>query len=447
MLDFDIAPPHSDEAEQAVLGSVMLDNDALPAVAGMLVADDFYQPVHRSIWCVIQDLAAAGRAADPLTVMDRGGFEFKHLNDLMQSAPTARAVRSYAAIVKERARRRALMKIGADLADAALRGAEGGAGGVDALLDGAVSALMALQGGSTRWAPVPMEALLAPFVERLEARAAGKIDCIDTGMPDLDRLLGGGLRDGELFVLGARPSMGKSAWVLQVARHVAQAWGVLVCSQEDSADMLVMRQVAAAGRVNLAHLRLPDRAPHSMWSGVADGVDALRPIHLLVDEQPALALRDVRRKVTEAVQHMRQARRPRLRLVVVDYLQLMAGEAETRALELGRIAAGLKGLATEFGVAVVLLSQLSRKADETDAPPRMDHLKESGGIEEAADVVGLLWRQARRNLTEENKHHAQIEIAKQKGGATDTVHLFFDGATQRFEAWDGPPPRRGGRGG
>jgi replicative DNA helicase len=238
------------------------------------------------------------------------------------------------------------------------------------------------------------------------------------------------MRPGELVVIGARPSMGKSALCLAMARNVARAGPVLVCSMEDSDMMLVSRQVAAAGRVNLADIRTPQHAPDSMWRGVAEGVDALQALPLYIDDKPALALRDVRRKAMQVLR-----RKGALQLVIVDYLQLMQGEGETRHQQLGGIAAGLKALAKELRCAVVLLSQLNREADKTDGPPRIDHLRESGGIEEAADIVGLLWREHRRKPRPDNKHLAQIEFAKHKNGPTDTIKLWFDGATQRFGDW------------
>lgn len=154
------------------------------------------------------------------------------------------------------------------------------------------------------------------------------------------------------------------------------------------------------------------------------------PLAVHIDDEPALSVASVRRKVAQV-----QRKAGSLDLVVVDYLQLMQGEGDTRAQVLGLIASGLKAAAKEFGVVVVLLSQLSREAEKTEGPPRLEHLKESGGIEEAADIVGLLWREARRKPKPDNKHRAQLELAKHKNGATDTVKLWFDGATQRFEDW------------
>lgn len=192
--------------------------------------------------------------------------------------------------------------------------------------------------------------------------------------------------------------------------------------------MLVSRHVAAAGRINLADIRNPEKAPEAMWGAVAQAADELKDLPLFVDDDACLALADVRRKALQ----VKQRSGGKLSLVIVDYLQLMEDQGENRAGVLAGISRGLKRLAKELGVPVVLLSQLSREADKLPGPPRLDHLRESGAIEEAADVVGLLWREGRRNPKPDNKHTAQLELAKHKNGATDTVHLWFDGATQRF---------------
>ena len=270
--------------------------------------------------------------------------------------------------------------------------------------------------------------MLPRWLDDLNDRAEGKTDAIPLGYPDLDRRMAGGARRGELVVIGARPSMGKSAFVLRVARTVAKLGPVLKLSMEDSTGMLVSRHVAAAGRVNLADVRSPQHAPASMWEGVSDGVEELQHLHLYINDQPALELHDVRRKALQV-----KGRAGDLMLIIVDYLQLMEGDGESRAQELTRIARGLKRLAKELNCVVLVLSQLSREADKTAAPPRLDHLAESGGIEQAADIIGLLWREGRAKPRPGNEHAAQVELVKNKNGATCTVKLQFFGTTQRFE--------------
>lgn len=420
--------PHSAEAEQAVIGCVLLDNEQHDAVAAVIEPDDFHLPMHRGIWSTVREMVAASMLADVLTVAERGGHELKYLNALAESVVSPRHAAAYAKIVRACAVRRHVMRIGLDMADDAMRDA---GGGVSSVIQAAVAELLALEAGDHAKVPRPVGHIVPEFLDRLERRAEGEDDAISTGLRDLDRKLGGGLRPTELFVVGARPSMGKSSFSLTVARGMARRGAVLVCSMEDSEQMIVARQIAAAGRVNLAHLRRPADAPNSMWDGVLAGSEALQDLNLWIDEQPALKLADVKRKIA----YVKQRAKHPLVAVIVDYIQLMDGDGDNRHQELSLIAAGLKAAAKEYGVCIILLSQLNREADKLNGPPRLEHLRESGGIEEAADIVGLLWREHRRKPTPENKHTAQIELAKHKNGATDTVRLWFDGATQRFCDW------------
>lgn len=423
-------PPHSIEAEQSVLGSALIDAHAWHIAAGVLGASDFYRRSHGVIWSAVGRLIAAGQPADVITVGEAlrvageegEDYGFAYLNRLAASVFVGSSVKAYAAIVRERSISRAVVAAADELAR------DGWSGKPPAeAIDRALVRLLALQQGVAQREPAPISDLLPEWVDALNARADGKVECIPTGLHGMDRLMGGGLRRGELMVIGARPSMGKSALSLTISRSVAQIGPVLVCSMEDSDQMLVSRQVAAAGRVNLADIRSPARAPQSMWAGVTEGVEMLQPLLLHIDDQPGLALRDVRHKAMQV-----KRRRGDLLLLVVDYLQLMTGEGDNRHQQLGLIANGLKSLAKELKCAVMLLSQLNREADKISGPPRMEHLRDSGSIEEAADIIGLLWREHRVKPKPENKHTAQVEFAKHKNGPTDTVRLWFDGATQRF---------------
>jgi len=419
-----VTPPHSDEAEHAVLGSVLLDNAQIEAVSAVLSAEDWYVPAHRAMWATITTLGAAGKVADVVTVADAGGHDMAYLNSMANSVHTARHAAAYAQIVRQCAIRREVVRLCGDLADDAVRGS----GDCGPSIEQTVAKLLALQAGQASRSPRKIGVLLPEFLARLEERAEGANDAAPTGLQALDRLLSGGLREGELMVIGARPSMGKSALALTLARNMARSGPVLVCSMEDSDQMLVARQVAAAGRVNLADIRNPAKAPDSMWSGVLSGADDLKDLDLYIDDEPSLKLSDVTRKIGE----VRRQAGP-LRAVVVDYVQLMEGDGDNRHQVLSAIAAGMKKAAKDYRVPIVLLSQLTREADKLNGPPRLEHLRESGGIEEAADMVGLLWREHRRKPTADNKHQAQVELAKHKNGPTDTVRLWFDGATQRFE--------------
>lgn len=422
-----LPPPHSAEAEQSLLGCLLTDAQVMDAVAGVVDAGDFYFPDHRAIFSTIAKLAIACQPVDMVTVYEAGGHDLPYLATLMQAMPVLRHARRYAEIVRERSVRRQVMTIARALHDDALAGTEDGKP-VPELLDAACGQLLALLTGAQQQSePTLLADMLGPWLTDLDGRAAGKTDAIATGLPDIDRALDGGLRPGEVVVLAARPSMGKSALALQLARHMSGTTVVGALSMEDSRNMLVSRQVAAAGRINLAHVRRPDRAPDTLWEAVTRATDVLAGLQLYLDDAPALTLQDVR---TKANQIRRKA--GGLGVLMVDYLQLMEGEGETRAQELTTVARGMKRLAKEMDIPIVLMSQLSRKADETNAPPRLDHLAESGGIEQAADIIGLLWRECRRNPRPGNEHSAQVEFVKNKNGPTCTVQLHFDGAVQRF---------------
>lgn len=425
-------PPHSDEAEQAVLGALLLDNRCFDAVAEQVRAQDFYRPDHGAIFGTIAKLIAGTKVADVITVFEAGGHETKYLFELTSSVASASGAVAYAQIVRERATRRELMRVGADLADSARRMSDDQAS-VQVLVDAAVVRLMALVQQAHVGEPQPIDQLLAPFVDHLNDVYEGRTNAIPTGLADLDALLAGGFRPGELIVIGARPSMGKTAFTLALCRTIGEHFPVLAMTMEDSIVSQVSRLVAAAGRVNLADIRNPRRAPDGMWEGVAAGVDVLAKTMIDLDETAAMTLLDVRRKV----QQSRRRRGVPLGLVVVDYLQLMDGQGDNPNQVLGAIAKGLKRAAKELQVPIMLLSQLNREADKRTGPPQMSDLRDSGDIEGAADIIGLLYREFQRKPTAENKYHAQLHVVKNKNGETRTLDFHFDGAFQRFGNWEG----------
>lgn len=427
-------PPHNLQAEQGVLGSLLADNRAWEHVHGIVAAGDFYTRDHGDIFTAIAGLLRDDRPADVITVMQRlevagradavGGLGY--LVELSTGVVTSANAGAYAGVVRDCARRRALIRLGMDLVARAGSGAQAEPD-LQRLLAWLQDEAVAHGMSHERGVPRLLADLLPGWMDDLQARADGRLDAISTGMRGVDRVLGGGMRRGELVVLGARPSMGKSAWTLGVVRAVARHHPVLVCSLEDSAHMLISRHVASAGRAPLEHVRMPQHAPESLWDAVAEACELLQGLPVWIDDRAGLGLADVAQKVGFV-----RARSGDCALVVVDYLQLMEADGETRSHELARVARGLKNMAKRLNCVVLLLSQLNREADKTAGPPRLDHLAESGGIEQAADVIGLLWREARRTPKPDNANKAQVEFAKNKNGATDTVQLWFDGRTQRF---------------
>lgn len=423
--------PHSYEAECAVLGAVLLDNTVFEQVGALLSAADFYVAANGAVWQTASALIVAGKPADVLTVFDAGGHDLAGLNALTEGVPAVRHALRYAEIVRDRSARRSAAALAAELYEQMMAPVDE-APELAAAVDAACMGLLALQAGADGGGePRPVVELVPDWLARLQDRFDGKTDAISTGFRDIDDVLGGGLWPGELVVIASRPSMGKSAFVGALTRNVAKDHVVLGLSLEDSAPMLMSRFVAALGRINLADLRRPDRAPASMWERVSGSISDLSALKLYIDDSASVKVQDVRRKAQQV-----RRRAGSLSLIVVDYVQLMDAdsEGEVRAQQITAVARAMKRLAKEMGCPVVLLSQLNRKADEVQGPPRLEHLAESDGMEQAADVIGLLWREARRKPTAENKFKAQIEWAKNKSGATDTTQLFFDGATQRFES-------------
>ena len=422
-------PPHSLETEQALIGAVLNDNGLFEA-AGGVTAGDFYAADHAAIWRTCAALVQASKPADVVSVFEAGGHELPYLNQLaLSSMVGASSVAHYAAVVREHAQRRQVLRLAAALVDRVHQSQP--AAPLPEVLDGAITSLLALQQHGQAQEPKPMADLALAFLDDLEARASGRVTAWSTGLFDLDRLTAGGGRPGELWVIGARPSMGKTAFMLSLCRHVGASNQVLVLTQEDSLLTLTARHIAAAGLVNLADLRNPKAAPDSMWRGVATAMDELKCLRIDTDDQVGLTLADVRRKIQAT-----RRKHGELALVVVDYLQLMQGDGDNRNQMLGLIANGLKLAAKQFNCWIVLLSQLSREADKVAGPPQIGHLRDSGDIEGAADLIGMLHRECmRKPKTDENAHKAELHVCKQKNGPTDTLRLWFDGATQRFGNW------------
>ena len=429
-------PPWSNDAEQATLGAVLLDNLAFERVADKLVAEDFYAQTHRAIWQTVVALLTSGKPADPLTVYEAGGHDLAYLVALGNSVVSSTNVHRYATFVRERSIERALIRAAGQVIDTAHQpGME-----VAAKLDQAQAAFAALaQQRTNARDPVAIEPATLELLQYVQDMAEGKNPAISTGLRNLDRATAGGIRPGELWVLGARPKMGKTALALALQRNMSTQRGTLYLSQEMPVLQLTMRHAAALGHMNLQALRAPKSSDNEMWRRLTEAAEALQKLNMVHDSQGALTLLDVRRKV------MYGRRQHGVDVVFVDYLQLMAGKGDNRNAELDAISNGLKAMALEFGIGVILLSQLNRKADERSGPPVMSDLRDSGAIEAAADLIAMLYREAAAKPTDENMRHAQLEIVAQRNGPAGTVHLQFIGEHQQFNDWpmgDPLPSRR-----
>jgi replicative DNA helicase len=433
-------PPHSLEAEQSVLGALLLDNGAWDRVGDLLTDSDFYRFEHRMIYAATASLIDASRPADVVTVHDFlatkgkadevGGLAY--LNSLAQSVPSAANARRYAEIVRGKAVLRQII-VASD--DAACRAFEASGDDAAPLLEEAQGRLLAIgeAGARTRGGPQGMDTLVVGLMDRIQELSdqGGKdVTGTPTGFRDLDQKIGG-MEAGDLLVIAARSSMGKTSLALNIAEHVAlnEALPVLVFSMEMGAAQLALRMVGSVGRIKNSRLRT-GRLEDWDWSNLTGAVEKLRLAQVHVDETPSLTAGEIRLR---ARRHARTV--GDLGLIVVDYIQLMDGAGgENRATELGEIARALKALGKELGCPVVALSQINRGVEgRNDKRPVMSDLKESGGIEEAADVIMLIYRDDYYNKDSKEPGVAEIIIGKNRNGPTGTERLLWLAPMTKFD--------------
>ncbi len=435
-------PPHSIEAESSVLGGLLLDNSAWDRVGDVLIEGDFYRYEHRLVYGVLAKLVADSKPADVITVHEElqrqgkgdeiGGLAY--LNALAQYVPSASNIRRYAEIVRERSILRQLVSASDDIATSAFN-TQGRA--VAAILDDAESKIFKIGEQSSRMKQgfQAMDSLVVQLLDRVQERADNPNDV--TGVPtvfyDLDRMTAG-LQAGDLVVLAARPSMGKTAFAINIAEHVALNEGlpVAVFSMEMGASQLAVRIVGSIGRIDQGHLRT-GRLTDEEWPRLTEAIERLRNVSLHIDETPGLTPAELR---ANARRLARQC--GKLGLIVVDYLQLMSGSSgsdENRATDLGEISRGLKALAKELQCPVIALSQLNRSVEQrTDKRPMMSDLRESGAIEQDTDIIMFIYRDDYYNKESREPGVAEIIIGKQRNGPTGTVKLAFIKPLTRFES-------------
>jgi len=435
-------PPHSIEAEQSVLGGLLLDNLAWDRAADLLNESDFYRYEHRQIYAAIAALVGANKPADVVTVHehlqslgradDCGGVVY--LNALAQSVPSAANLRRYAEIVRERAVLRKLIGASDDIATQAFN-PQGKP--VAQILDEAETRIFQIgeEGARTRQGFIGMDKLVVELIDRvteLHENGAEEVTGVRTGFYDLDRYTAG-LQKGDLIVLAARPSMGKTAFALNIAEHVAvrEELPVLVFSMEMGASQLAVRMVGSLGRIDQQHLRT-GALKDDEWTRLTEAVDQLGKISMFIDETPALNPAELRARARRMARQFGQ-----LGLIVIDYLQLMSGSSgsdENRATELGEISRGLKALAKELQCPVMALSQLNRSVEtRNDKRPLMSDLRESGAIEQDADVIMFIYRDDYYNKESKEPGVAEIIIGKQRNGPVGTLRLTFLKPLTRFD--------------
>jgi len=428
-------PPHSVEAEQGVIGGLLLDNRAWDRLGDLLAAEDFYRHDHRLIFGATSGLLNASKPADVLTVFDAlqaagnadaaGGLAY--LNAIAHNVPSSANVRSYAEIVRAHRVRRDVLTLGHDIAELASN--EGGDS--SALIEHATGLAMAL--ADTRQAgrePVDVGSLLSGVFDLIEARGEreGGISGLPTGFADLDAKTSG-CQAGDLIIVAGRPSMGKTTLAINIAENVSEVGGVaLVISLEMAAAQLVERSIARYGAIDTQRLRT-GRLENNDWPRLTHAAQMLQRQRLIIADDPGLA--SVAR-VRLAARKVKQ-REGLLNLIVIDYLQLMQGDGNSRNEDLGGITRALKLMARELGCPVILLSQLSRKVEERpNKRPLMSDLRESGAIEQDADVILMVYRDDYYHEDSPYKGLAEILIRKQRMGPLGEVFLTFQGQHSRF---------------
>ncbi len=436
-------PPHSIEAESSVLGGLLLDNGAWDRVGDLLAESDFYRYEHRQVYAAISGLVNNSRPADVITVYEHlqalgkaeeiGGLGY--LNALAQYVPSASNIRRYAEIVRERSILRKLVSASDEIATNAFN-TQGRA--VAQILDEAEQKIFNIgeEGSRMKQGFQAMPQLVVDLLDRVQEMADNQNDItgVPTGFFDFDRMTSG-LQPGDLIVLAARPSMGKTALAINIAEHVALNEGlpVAVFSMEMGASQLAVRIVGSIGRIDQGHLRT-GKLSDDEWPRLTEAIEKLRNVSLHIDETPGLTPSELR---ANARRLARQC--GKLGLIVVDYLQLMSGSnssgGDNRATEIGEISRGLKMLAKELQCPVIALSQLNRSVEQrTDKRPMMSDLRESGAIEQDADVIMFIYRDDYYNKESKEPGVAEVIIGKQRNGPTGTVKLAFLKPLTKFES-------------
>jgi replicative DNA helicase len=435
-------PPHSIEAESSVLGGLLLDNGAWDRMGDLLVDGDFYRHEHKLIYAAIGALINASKPADVITVFEQlqnlgkaeevGGLSY--LNSLAQYVPSASNIRRYAEIVRERSILRKLVSASDEIATNALN-TQGKS--VDKILDEAEQKIFNIgeEGSRMKQGFQSMESLVVELLDRVSEMAENPNDItgVRTGFYEFDKMTSG-LQPGDMIVLAARPSMGKTSLAINIAEHVALNEGlpVAVFSMEMGASQLAVRIVGSIGRIDQGHLRT-GKLTDEEWPRLTEAIEKLRNVSLHIDETPGLTTSELR------ANSRRLARQyGRLGLIVVDYLQLMSVSSsmndENRATAVGEISRGLKMLAKELKCPVIALSQLSRGVESrTDKRPMMSDLRESGAIEQDADLIMFIYRDDYYNKDSKEPGVAEVIISKHRNGPTGTVKLAFLKPLTKFE--------------
>lgn len=427
----------------------MLDSRGWEQVADVLSRDDFYRQDHQLIFEAIAVLADAGRTVDAITISehleksdqlnDVGGLAY--VGTLANDTPSSANIRAYAEIVRERSQLRSLLNVGGEIA--ALATTTDGRNATELVDEAERKVFEIAESGQRRGRGfVSLRAILPDTIDRLDVlyNSTGDITGVSTGFPDFDKMTAG-LQPGDLIIIAGRPSMGKTSLAINIAENAAvgpiiankpdEASPVAVFSMEMSAEQLSFRLISSLGQVNQGKLRTGNFGEED-WPRINNAVKWMSSAPIFIDDTPALSPTEVRARAR------RVKREHGLGLIVIDYLQLMqvSGMSENRATEISEISRGLKALAKELSVPVIALSQLNRSVEQRqDKRPVMSDLRESGAIEQDADVIAFIYRDEVYNQETPRKGIADVIIAKQRNGPTGDVTLTFQGQYTRFQSY------------
>jgi len=429
--------PHSVEAEQSVVGAMLMDKDAITTASEIISGNDFYQSAYGIIFDSMVELFNESKPVDLITLQERlkekdvpaevASLEF--VKDLVTAVPTSANVKYYAQIVADKSMMRKLIKLNEEIANTCYAGKES----LEAVLEKTEKAVFDLLQKRNTGEYVPIKQVVLNALDRIEkaSKNKGTVTGIPTGFIDLDYKLSG-LQPSDLVLVAARPSMGKTAFVLNIAQYMAfkKDKGVAIFSLEMSKEQLVNRLFSLESQVDAQALRTGNMKD-SDWEKLIEGAGIIGKSNLIIDDTPGISVSELRSKCRKyKLEHG-------LDIVIIDYLQLMTGSvgknSESRQQEISEISRSLKGLARELNVPVVALSQLSRAVESRpDKRPMLSDLRESGAIEQDADVVMFIYRDEYYNKDSEFKKQAEIIIAKQRNGPVGTVNLAWLGEHTKF---------------
>ena len=435
-------PPHSTDAEAALIGGLLLDseNQAYDKIADIVSERDFYHTENKEVFKVIQSLSEESKVTDLLTVSDYldSSTEFEpkpsieYLSEIVESTAGNSNITEYAKIIREKALLRELIQISSEIAQSAYK-PEGKS--PSELVDIAESHIFEIaERGNRNMVFAEMSDLVKQTYDELDKRSqgGGNITGVSSGFRELDNLTAG-LQNGELIIIAGRPSMGKTAFALNIAEHTALADEnpVAIFSMEMSASSLAQRMISSLGRVN-AHSIKTGQLEERDWNRVDGAIQQIKNAPIYIDDTPSLTPIELRARAR------RIQREKGLSLIVIDYLQLMSvhGNKENRATEISEISRNLKALARELNIPIIALSQLNRSVEQrTDKQPQMSDLRESGAIEQDADLNAFIYREEVYDPDTDKKGVALINVAKQRNGSIGQFNLTFLGRYTKFENW------------